>query len=628
MGATKARFGVVIIFCSLLIAISIKGWLSYARLTDRIYASIQQQTGFALNAGHVQYDPVNQKISLKNVTINAPGLDVETASMQFGIVAPGWRDIGRQTFPVNVEYARFANTSIKVDSPESLLPLFDLGNAFFHQGVISLGQNSSGFSFSSLDFHHQANGNVGINATGANGLSWAFDGVVDDGNKGISGKLVFEQQDIARFLSDAGYSGHFNAVFDLEWTASKPLQLSGALHGDTGSYQSGSFIFSWEGWHLPGVELSDWKIADTPNTLAVDKARLELLNSSILPFLNWSDVHPFKLAGLNITSIQVKPDPERADQFDFADARLSLKDQKGDYHFAAKLTSGGQLSLTGSTARGYRLALENIVPASLDLLETTQHHNLANRRYNFSYNSQNGVARLSFWRQKAIENYSLLERMLFNANGLAELTFVDESIRLSELKATVGRQISAGLKAIEDMPFTYLSRLSDEPFQPYFEHIPGNPGLSQDGEANLLTLKKICELRPGLNWQLETSFSDTDDWPEIARNELEQTLANLSPNGNSRPEKETREMLVEQLYLVTQKQRMPDVGLVAKDERIQQAEQWLIDSWPKNPGLIEQLLEKRMNDLANRLEKNGLPDIVILSAGQEQGRPRSWLSIK
>lgn len=630
MGAIKARFGIVIIFCSLLIAVSVKGWYWYTQLTDRIYASIQQQVGFALNAGQVKYDPVNNKIALKDITISALGLDVKAADLQLGIVTPGWRNIGRKTFPVTVKYASFTNTTLQVDSPESLLPLFELGNTFFHNGKMSLGQTSGlsnpELSFSSLDFHHQSDSSVDVSATGANGLSWVFTGVMDE--ESVFGKLVFEHQDIARFFSDSSYSGHFDAVFELEWSGLEPLQLSGELQGEAGGYQSEGFSFFWEGWHLSDVKVSNWQITDTANILALDKTRVELLSSNLLPLLSWLEKHPFQFSDMVMTHFQVRPDPERTDNFDFTDARFSLTEKKKSYHFMARPLSGGELSLIGSPDGEYRLALENVAPAVLGLLDITRIHNFADRRYNFSYNSQNGVGRLSFWQQGKAENYSLLERLLFNAEGFAELIFNDDPVGLLDLKTETGRQISAQLKTIHDMPFTYLSRLTDSSLKPYFEHISGRPGLSLNGEANLATLKKICELRPGLNWQLETSFSNSEDWPVIARSELEQTLANLGVDENASSSEEVRERLVEQLYLVTQKQKIPNVGLVKKEERIQQAEQWLVDSWPKNSGLIDQLLDDRKKDLTNHLAKNGLPAIPVVSSEQEHDLPRSWLSIK
>ena len=628
MGATRARFGFAILFCSLLIAISIKGWFSYNQLTDRIYASIRQQLSFALDAGQVQYDPVNQIISLKKIVISAPGFDVEAASLQLEIVAPGWRDIGRQTFPVIVEHADFANASLQIDAPEALLPLLDLGDTTFHEGVIYPGKNSPGFSFSSLDFQRQPDSTVGISAAGANGLSWGFEGVMGGGSESISGKLIFKQQDIAHFFSDSGYSGDFDAALNLEWFASKPLRLYGELRGETGHYQYDEFSFFWDGWRLSDVEFSDWQMVNAENALVLDNGRLELSNASVLPFLNWFEAHSLPFAGMEMAYFQVKSVLDQGEDFNFADARLSLNDEKGRYHLTSKLVSGGQLSLTGNPAGEYRIALENVVPASLGILEATRYHHFSNRRYSFSYNSQSGIGRLSFWRQNKSENYSLLERLLFNADGFAELTFMDKAVGLLDIKITTGKQISAQLKSIQSMPFAYLSHLIDKPLQPYFEHVPGEPDLNLGGEDNLAALKKICELRPGLSWQLEASFSESEDWPQIARRELEQTLADLSPDESARLEKEAREKLVEQLYLVTQKQKMPDVGLVAKEERIEQAEQWLIDSWPKNPGLVGKLLEDRKKELAIRFEKYGLPEVTILSDEQRRDLPRSWLSIK
>ena len=628
MGATKARFGVAILFCGLLIAISIKGWQSYSQLTDRIYASIREHAGFALDAGRVQYDPVNKIVLLKNVIVSAPGLNVEAASVQLEIVAPGWRDITRQTFPVVVERTYFDNASLQVDSSESLLPLLDFGDTVFREGVVYPGKNNSGFSFSLLNFKYQADAGFAVDGAGANGFGWSFDGVLNDESGSLTGKLIFDQQDIAYFLSNPDYSGYFDAVFNLDWSVSKPLQLTGEFQGATGSFQSESFSFFWDRWHLSDVVLSDWQINEAAKSLILNKARLEFSKSRISSLMSWLEDHPLRFARVDMADLQVRLSPERAEKFGFSDAVFRLKGNKERTQFTGKPVSGGVLSLIDDAAGGYQVVLDNVTPDSLGLSESTQRHRFAHRRYHFSYNSQSGVGRLSFRQQGKADSYSLLERLLFNADGLAELTFVDKAVRLLNLKSVIGKQFSAQLQAVEDMPFTYLSGLSSKPLVPYFEHIPGRSDLSLSGEQNLIALKEICALRPGLNWELAPAFSDIEDWPDLARNELEKTVSNLSSDVSGSPEEDAREKLVEQLYLVTQKRKMPDVGLVTKEERIQQAEQWLVESWPKNQELIEQLLVNRKEDLVSRFEKNGLPQVTILPDDQEQDLPRSQLSVK
>lgn len=623
----KARIGFAVLFCGLLATALVKGWLWYNQLTERIFASVQQQTGFKLDAKRIQYDLVNEKLRLNSVSISAPGLDVSARSLELGIASPRWRDIGRQVFPVTIEYASFAGSSLHANSPQSLLPLTGLGNTFFHKSVMHPGSGSRPLSLSFLSLTPQPDTSIiDVESSGDDGLSWSFAGTLDVENNHVSGALNFEQQDIARFLSDSGYSGHFDASLDFSWSGSKPLLLTGNMQGSAGSYQSEDFLLRWEGWQFSNIQLIDWQLAGNNQALQLDKAELQLSEARITRFFNWLKEQPFYSSRFDVTQLNVKPYPDSGGLV-FSNANLMLNADNEPYQFTAKPSSGGRLSINADSSGAYQLKLENVTPQRLGILSAVQQSDFADKRYHFFYNSHTGMARLLFRQKKALKDYSFTERLLFDANGRAELSFVAKGIELLDLRSVIGSQINKQLEAIRITPFTYLSQLTDKPLMAYLEHTPGKPDLTLSGEENLKTLKKLSALRPGIKWQLETRISDSEDWPQIARNQLEQTLIDLYQEDGIPPEHE-REKLIEQLYLVTQKQKMPDVGLVSKNERVLQAEQWLIDSWPKNPELIDQLLAGRKKQLAASLENNGLHEITILSTGQTDDQPRSRLLIK
>ena len=632
---TKARIGFAVLFCGLLTAVFVKGGLWYSQLTERVFASVQQQVGFELDAERIQFDPVNEKLLLSSASVSAPGLDIRARSLELGITGPRWLDIGRQVFPVTIKYASFSGSSLRADSPQSLLPFTVLGNTFFHEGIIHPGLDNRPLSFSFLGLNSQPDASViDVESSGSNGLSWSFAGTLDAEKDHVVGKLNFEQQDIAKFLSDSSYSGHFDGSLGFFWSGSEPLSLTGNIKGDAGSYQADDFLLRWEGWQFSNIRLTDWKFSGDEPVLLLDETVLQLSDGRISPFLDWFKAQPFYSPRLNLTQLNVKAYPDSS-EIVLSNASLIRNSDDGSYQFTAKPLSGGLLSINADPRGSYQLKFENVTPQRLGLLPTVRQFGFSDRRYSLSYNSNTGMARLLFQQelqeelqqQKKRDDLTLTERLLFDASGQAELSFVAKGIGLLDLSRVTGSEINRQLEAISTLPFNYLSQLTGNPLQAYLEHISGKPDLTPGSEDNLKALKKSSELRPGLRWQLETCVSDSEDWPQIARNQLEQTLTDLYPEEGVPPEDE-REKLVEQLYLVTQKQRMPDVGLVARDERILQAEQWLIDSWPKNPELIDQLMDERKKHLAVSLEKKGLLGITIISAQQKYDQPRSRLLIK
>ena len=624
---TKARIGFAAVFCVLLAVTVVKGWLWYNQLTQRIFTSVQEQIGFELGAEQIQYDPVSEKLLLGSVSLSNSGLDISAGSLELGISSPRWRDIGRQVFPVTIEYASFAGSDLRADAPESLLPLSDLGNIFFHQGVMRPGLNSRPLSFSFLGLNPQSGTSViNIESSGGNGLNWSFNGILDAEKNGISGHLNFEQQDIAKFLTDNDYSGAFDASLKLSWVGSEPLLLSGDLQGGEGGYQSDGFLLHWEGWQFSNVQIADWQFAKNSQVLALDKTDLQFSIASISPLFNWLKALPFVSSHVEISRLNINSRPD-SDDIVFTDAELNLNDDNKTYQFTGESSSGGHLFISADISGSYQLRLENETAQNLGLLPVVKQHDFSDRRYNFTYNSNSGVAGLLFRRQKPLKDLSLTERLLFDSRGRAELSFTVRHTEPFNLKGVITSRIGSQLETINSMPFTYLSQIVDNSLSAYLEHVPGKPELTSGSQDNLKTLKKLSDLRPGLKWQLETSVSDTEDWPLIARHQLEQTLTDLYP-GEGAPPEEEREALVEQLYLVTQKQKIPDVGVVSKDERVLQAEQWLVDSWPRNPELINQLLDERKKYLATSLQKIGLNDITILSAGKNEDQPRSRLLVK
>ena len=629
MRITKTRIGFAVFICGLLTAVLLKGWLWYGQLTERIYAGVQQQVGVELNAERVQYDPVSKKLLLDTVTVSAPGLDISAPALELGITAPWWLGIGRKAFPTAIEYSRFSHASLWVTAPESLIPLTRLGHVFFRNGVIYPGQESRPLSFSFLGFSPEPEGSaVKIEALGVNGLSWSFNGAQNLEDDVISGVLKFEQQEISQFLSDTGYSGRFDASMDFLWDGSRSLRLSGDIRGGAGSYQSGDFRFQWDSWQFPDGEFTDWNVADSSQLLEFNETRLQLSGTRISPFVDWVKALPVAVSGLAANQLLISSRQEYFKDAILDHVQLTLQGNR-QYQFMARVASGGSLLLNGDAGGTYQLVFEDVAPQVLGLLSTTRQLGFADRHYNFAYNKSTGVGRLSFWQQKALDNYSLIEKLLFDVNGQAELLFSNKGINLHELRAETGRQLTDKLEVIQNSPFTYLSGITEQPFQPYLEHIPGKPDLTASSEKNLSALKAASKLRPGLKWQLETGVAISEDWPHIARSAFEQTLAKLHPDDEQGlPPEEVREKLIEQLYLVTQKQKIPEVGLVTREERIQQAEQWLIESWPENPELINQLLKERKELLDRKLRQNGLDNVTVLSGRQEHNQPRSLLSIK
>ncbi|MGI2027051.1 hypothetical protein [Endozoicomonas acroporae] len=150
---------------------------------------------------------------------------------------------------------------------------------------------------------------------------------------------------------------------------------------------------------------------------------------------------------------------------------------------------------------------------------------------------------------------------------------------------------------IVQAPFDCLSQTTGHALEPVLYHEAGKATLTKRSQKNLVNLKKALIERPELNVLINVGVSESRDWRELSRYELEKTLLELYAATSSVEHSEVitippgvRASLVEQMYLATRRhQKIPEVGEQSPGQRVQEAESWLLKNWPKTPDQLESL---------------------------------------
>ena len=672
MAVKKARLGIAVVFCGLLFTGLIVQILSgYNQLTERLFASIQQQTGFDLETDRIHYDSINHKLTLTAVSLAAPGLNIKADTLQVAIAEIRWIDMWRTTLPVSIRNFKFQNALVQVDpsnlQPDVHLLYSDISTIQIESGVLLISGSGWSLPFSFLTLNTDAldsndDSSVQVQAAGVQDFFWNFEGALSGGEYSLTGVLTFENQPLSSVMSasqyasqhtsqyssqySSQYKGELNATLSVQWTVAQGLSLQGKVSGSEGQYTGDNFSFSWKHWGIDNYRKSGNSSEKTAIELQVSGLDLSLSKGKVqqLP----SEVM-HRLQELPVVILEVQAG-EASIHF-AGKRRSSLKLEniefqsysqaynKIDYGFEAHLPSGGRMNLTGSLAQSekktdsvYRLNLERFSPDDFNMGRAIAHLPAFGKTYNFSYNSSGQKGVLDFSKKMTVMTGSLLERLLIDSKGRGEIIFVPKAtVGLFELWAVATKDFVKQLEIIGKNPYQYLSILVGQPVDSYIEYIPGKAILSQSGSENIKGISRLITLRPWLKWQIEVSVSNDEDWPQIARFELENTLDLLyhtsHPDAPIPMPLDIREQLLEQMYLGTQQQKLPDVGLQSREERIKQAEQFLVDSWPKNPKLMNKLLTERIGLLKSRLDEAGFDrsKITIKESSKDSTQPRSSL---
>ena len=175
--------------------------------------------------------------------------------------------------------------------------------------------------------------------------------------------------------------------------------------------------------------------------------------------------------------------------------------------------------------------------------------------------------------------------------------------------------IKVSLKRVTDEPLQYLGRLSgsQEPLVEAIDYIPGRALLCSESEQTVRQWTNVLNRRPGLDLSFQGLASRKSDKAGLARAELDADLLELY-SGLLKKESEnvagiplqTREQLIEQMYLRIHNRRLPEISEETQQHRVARAESWLVNHWPLKPESLQNLAEGRAETIKNCLLDAGV----------------------
>ena len=185
----------------------------------------------------------------------------------------------------------------------------------------------------------------------------------------------------------------------------------------------------------------------------------------------------------------------------------------------------------------------------------------------------------------------------------------------SALVSLLQDSVKVSLKRVTDKPLLYLSQLSGSqtPLVEKIDYQPGQVLLCNESEQTVRQWTSVLNRRPALALSFQGFASRTADSAGLARAELDvdllelySTLLKVKPENVAGIPSETREQLIEQMYLRIHNRRLPEVEEGTQKQRVARAESWLVSHWPVKPESLQKLAEGRAETIRNCLLEAGV----------------------
>ncbi|WP_354008704.1 hypothetical protein [Endozoicomonas lisbonensis] len=264
------------------------------------------------------------------------------------------------------------------------------------------------------------------------------------------------------------------------------------------------------------------------------------------------------------------------------------------------------------------------VVAGYDLADSTMN---AVMQLFWGAGERHAKGRLTFTRFKARPdndsaidwNLSLIQAAMTDKKGriivpVAERKLSDEPLP-SALVNLLQDSVKVSLKRVTDEPFQYLGRVSgsQEPLVEAIDYVPGRALLCSESEQTVHQWTNVLNRRPALDLSFQGLASIKADKPGLARAELDADLLELYSTLLKKESEsvagiplQTREQLIEQMYLRIHNRRLPEIGEETQQQRVVRAESWLVDHWPVKPESLQNLAEERAETIKNCLLEAGV----------------------
>ncbi len=622
----------------------VKSWL--AHVSDRVVASVNQQTGLRLPGKKLIFDPKERRLYAKDILIEQPGIVVNARRITVVVNYADWWSLWLGDDFQALSDIELDGVSITVDPQRLKFRAPDWFQALtVFRGTLTIKNTGQPVLFEQLRVLNDEQRKLQLYFESAQ--SWTFDGNYDPGQNQLSGELTVNNISLSslaamtadkdqKMLDSDELLGEFSGKFALSWCPGDGLTLQGSAHGAKGQLLLPQLSASWQQWQLrnalfhsqrPGsAQLS---ISGVDLKLAASAKKIDFSNllQQFLPFGNTS---------LIVSDSRLEQGAWVFTQLNGTVGRKALGDS-WQYQLASRLKGVGAVQLSGHSGADNDFILKlNSARFAGPVADYGRFagYQLKGARFSLGYDSKTHRGWIDFqdWPNSAAG----LKALLTDSKGKARVSFaLKPGETATALPERIYRAIGQQLMGIARAPLNHLNTATNSRLQPLLRHEAGKAALTPSAEQNLQQLKRIMAQRPSLAVVIHVGVSQSRDRPELTRHGLETALQELyqaaGGDGETVPA-DVRGRLLEQMYLATQQKKIPEVGKLTPEQRVKQAEEWLLANWPESTDQLDMLQEARYEFLKRTLDKIGLDaariELTKSADDQTRSEPDSTLALR
>ncbi|USE34519.1 hypothetical protein [Endozoicomonas sp. SCSIO W0465] len=670
---------------ALLGILGISGWLWLAQVSDRVLNSLNQQTGQRFLDKDVVFDPWQRTLSVNNVEFELQGVQISAERLRFVLKYQHWWEpwLGENSELLSAIELDRANIAIDPERLVSALPGW-FRVLTVNRGSLSFTGIDQSLGFDQLTVAQADGSRLTIQLDNQNADNWSFSGSYQVSEGLLNGEVrlvklslltlvkavlpeVLPTLNNELFPNDG--LGTMNGTLSLSWDKQAGLTLKGNAQG-----QSGQLLLSgklpgisaeWQRWQLSNVQFYGDDPAQSTAELSIsglDVRVPETLTGEVFPIQSIHTIFAV-ITSLSINDSRLEFGSSHSHWiFEHVNGRLftdagSKKGKEKDsrtYQARGVLANVGDFQLSGQlsgSANDYAFQLNSArLAGPLTDYSVFAGYNWRGTQFDLSYHSQchTGQVDISNWQTKKVANalpvssIHSLAALITDKSGKAAIPFaIKPGQSNTSLPERIHLAVEQRLMAMARTPFDYLFHATGHVLEPVLHHEAGKTALTKRSRANLESLVNVLSQRPQLRVLIEVGVSESRDWPELSRHELEEALLELYSATRSAEPADVmtippgkRASLLEQMYLATRwHQKIPEVGGQSHEQRVEEAETWLLKNWPKTPDQIANLQKARYDYLKHEISRTGMVsghiELTLSSDSDRKGSaPESVLTLR
>ncbi len=599
---TRTRWLSLIIFTGLLTVGGIwtNNWLG--QVSERVVASVNQQTGLRLADRQITFDLQERRLYVRDIDIEQPGIEISARRASVVLDYLNWWSPWFGDDFQSLSDIRLEDASITID-PQQLSVPEAFHSVTIERGTLVIKGISQSVPFDQVRLLESEGVQIHIDSV----ESWQFSGTYHQGL--LSGELAVRKVPLSMVLASDQLVGDLSGQFSLSWHLADGLSISGDARGAKGQLLLPEESVSWQQWQLHNMRFDSREPANSFAELSISGADLKLAAPAKIVHAT-DQLLPFTRTLLTINDSRLEFGAWVFSDIDGTFVRETVNDS-WQYKLAARLRDVGAVQLSGQLGTNNDLLLQlnnaRIAGPIADYGQSAGYR-LHGARFNLSYDSQKRQGQIDFlhWPKSAAPLAALL-------TGPKNRARVEFTVKAGEttvpLPLQIDRAIGQRLASIAQTPLDYLNTVTGARLELTLRHEAGQATLTPAAEQNLHHLKQIMAQRPELTAAIEVGVSRSRDRPELTRHGLEVALLELyqAMGGEEEaPPADVRGQLLEQMHLATQQKKIPEVGELTPEERVRRAEQWPLANWPVPADQLEMLQQARCELLKQTLARIGL----------------------